>query len=140
MHWLITLARRLHSLNLSDKEYIYKMNYITNERGESVVAEGAPGSLARLLCEYPDTWLDHSSVEHKRIFMQSRNPSHLISFWTDEDREGEPTGFIHAWSVGRRQVAGKTEFLYLHWSLPQTYMSYPDLTYFHEELPKFSSA
>lgn len=116
------------------------MNYTTNERGESVIAEGSPGSLARLLCEFPDTWFNRASDEHKVVFMQSHNPTHRIPFWMDENRDGEPTGFIDAWSVGQRLAGEKVEYLYLHWSLPKTSTSYPDLTYFYAELSKFSPA
>ncbi len=29
------------------------MNYLHNDRGQRVIAEGAPGSQARVRCEYP---------------------------------------------------------------------------------------
>lgn len=49
------------------------MNYIKNDKGEMVIAVGAPGSLARLRCQYPKLrervnvlWMGQASPETAR--------------------------------------------------------------------------
>lgn len=63
------------------------MNYTTNERGETVMAEGAPGSEARFRCEYPE-----QAARLERYATALRRLMGLVELWR---RPGNMAQEIH---------------------------------------------
>lgn len=109
------------------------MDHLTNERGETVVAEGAPGSLARLRCEYPDTWGERADEDQLLALLSCYPPTHR----TPIERElinGEEHGGLPLWKLFERTVGGRREYVYAHWCLPPGRVPrWVDQSYFYEE-------
>lgn len=83
-------------------------NHITNERGESVIAEGAPGSLARLRCEFPDTWGRRLTDDHLETLCLSEPPSHGAEVATSFG----PNYIDPAWYIGEWPINGRPAWHY----------------------------
>lgn len=80
---------------------------IKNERGENVWSEGSPESLARLKCEYPDTWprmLDDALLKYMAV-----HPTHAdeeIRYNDDGEeisRNVKPCTFLGKATLGGRE-------------------------------------
>lgn len=73
------------------------MNHLTNERGETVAAVGAPGSLADLQARYPDTWQRRANDDQLYAYCQSKLPTHRSPFWVGSNFDEEPSGYEDVW-------------------------------------------
>lgn len=107
------------------------MNHVENERGETVVAVGAPGSVERLICEFPDTWWQRATDEQVQVFISSRPATHRTPLLNGA--KGEEIGGLDLWKLGERVVSGRREYVYAHWSIPQSFPYWPEKTFFYDE-------
>lgn len=88
------------------------MSMIRNERGFDVWAEGSPNSLARLKCEFPDSWfrmMDYNLIEYMAL-----HPTHEyeaeIHFGTGISPQRTERRFCTL--LGEVIVNGKKEYHY----------------------------
>ena len=105
-------------------------NHITNERGESVIAEGAPGSLARLRCEFPDTWGRRLTDDHLETLCLSEPPSH----GAEVERSFGPNYIDPAWFIGDWPINGRPAWHYAA-TYKVDYVPYYTTFYTFEPLP-----
>ena len=107
-------------------------NHITNERGEDVIAVGAPGSLARLRCELPDTWGRRLTDDHLQALCLSESPSH----GAEVETAAGPNYIQPSWFIGEWPVRGRPAWHYA-FSYTEDYVRYWVQSYTFEPLPEW---
>ena len=106
------------------------VNHITNERGEDVIAEGGPGSLARLRCEFPDTWGQRLTETHVEALCLSTAPTHRA----EVERSSGPNGYEPAWFIGEWLLNDRPAWHYAA-TYNVDYVPYYTTFYTYEPLP-----